>query len=209
MKEKWKKAQGAIRILLFAIISVVFGFGVYRWNAQSLTGNIMPMPFGIGVGVVMSGSMEPEISIDDVIVVIASKEYNVDDVVVFQQRNMLVVHKIIAKDGDTVTTQGTANDTADPPMDISNIKGKVLFHIDGLGAAVTWIKSPMGTVCFLALAATFLIWSYTSENKEKEEKNDTIEQIKREIEQLKGASVTEEDGALENGETISKEEKTE
>ncbi len=187
MREKWKKAQGVIRIALIAFISLVFGFGIYRWNAQSLTGNVMPMPFGIGVGVVMSGSMEPEIMIDDVIVVVASDEYAVDDVVVFQQKGLLVVHKIISIDGDMVTTQGTANNTPDPPMDVSNVKGKVLFTIKGLGAMVTWIKSPIGTFCILGFAVVFLLWSYSSDQKEKDNETDKIDEIKREIEKLKNA----------------------
>lgn len=182
---KEKKLRGTLRIVLLVFISLVFGFGVYGWNAQSLTGNVMPMPFGIGVGVVMSGSMEPELSVDDVIVVKARDSYEVGDVVVFQQKNMLVVHKIVAIDGDTVTTQGTANDVADDPMDVSAIKGEVLFHVDGLGAVVTWIKSPLGTVLILAVAIFLLVRSYAVEKKEDVEKDERLDEIKREIERLK------------------------
>ena len=185
MRENRKKIQSVLRILLITAISVIFGFGIYRWNAQSLTGNIMPMPFGVGVGVVMSGSMEPELSVDDVIFVVASDEYEVDDVVVFQQKNMLVVHKIIEIDGDTVTTQGTANNTPDEPMNVSVIKGKVLFHIDGLGGAITWLKSPMGTILILAVAGLLLVQSYAQERKEKDQQDEKIDEIKREIEKLK------------------------
>ncbi len=188
MKEKWKKAQGAVRIVLFVVISFVFGLGIYRWNAESLTGNIMPMPFGVGVGVVMSGSMEPELSVDDVIFVVASDVYEKGDVVVFQQNNMLVVHKIIHKDGDMITTQGIANNTADEPMNISNVKGKVVFHVDGLGGVVTWVKSPVGTICLLGIAVVFLVWSYASEEKEKEDEAEKLEELKRELEKLKAAS---------------------
>ena len=188
MKVNKKKVQGILRIILLVVISCVFGFGIYRWNAQSLTGNVMPMPFGVGVGVVMSGSMEPELSVDDVIFVVASDEYEADDVVVFQQKNILVVHKIIEINGDEVVTQGTANNTPDEPMKTSVIKGKVLFHIDGLGGVVTWLKSPFGTVVILAIAGFLLVLSYTSEKKETDEKDERIEEIKREIEELKRQS---------------------
>lgn len=184
--ENKKKVKGALRIALLVVISVVFGLGIYRWNAQSLTGNIMPMPFGVGVGVVMSGSMEPELSVDDVIFVQARESYEVGDVVVFQQKNMLVVHKIVSIDGDTVTTQGTANNVADEPMDVSAIKGVVIFHIDGLGGVVNWLKSPFGTIVILALAGLLLVRSYAQEKKEKDEQDEKIDEIKREIEALKG-----------------------
>ncbi len=191
MAERLKKAQGAIRIALFLVISIVFGVGIYRWNAESLTGNVIPMPFGVGMGVVMSGSMEPELSVDDVIFVVASDEYVVDDVVVFQQNNILVVHKIIQKDGDTIITQGTANDTPDEEMDVSVVKGKVLFHIDGLGGFVTWVKSPLGTFCLLGIAVAFLVWSYAAERKDKDDETEQLEAIKREIERLKASNATE------------------
>ena len=184
--ENIKKVTGALRIALLVVISVVFGFGIYRWNAQSLTGNIMPMPFGVGVGVVMSGSMEPELSVDDVIFVQEKATYEVGDVVVFQQKNVLVVHKIIAIDADMVTTQGTANNTPDEPMNVSAIKGVVTFHIEGLGGVVNWLKSPFGTICILAVAGLLLVWSYSTEKKEKDERDDQIDEIKREIEKLKG-----------------------
>ena len=198
MSEKMKKVKGALRWVLLCVISVVFGVAVYTWNAQSLTGNVLPMPFGVGVGVVMSGSMEPELSIDDVIIVKEKDEYEVGDVVVFQQKNMLVVHKIIAIDQDMVTTQGTANNVADEPMNISAIKGVVAFHIDGLGGVVTWIKSPLGTICILAVSGLLLAWSYASEKKEQTPEDERLAEIKREIEALKRANETPETTEEEN-----------
>ena len=112
MKQTNPKKRGVGRILLILLIGVVFGFGVYTWLSSSVIGNQMPMPFGVGIGVVVTGSMEPELSIDDVIVVKSAPTYRVGDVVVYQQRNILVVHKIIAVDGTSVTTQGTANNVA-------------------------------------------------------------------------------------------------
>ena len=185
MGEKRKQLQGILRCCLLVLISFVFGFGIYRWNAKSLTGNVMPMPFGFGIGVVMSGSMEPELSVDDVIVVVEKQGYEIGDVVVFQQKNMLVVHKIISIDGEMVTTQGTANNTADEPMHESAIKGIVWFHIDGLGGMVTWVKSPLGTILILAVATLLLMWSYSSEKKEKTTEDEQLDIIRREIEKLK------------------------
>ena len=173
---------------MLCLISLVFGLAVYGWNAQSLTGNLLPMPFGVGVGVVMSGSMEPELFVDDVIIVTKKDVYEVGDVVVFQQKNMLVVHKIIEIDGDVVTTQGTANGVADEPIDVSVIKGVVKFHIDGLGGVVTWVKSPLGTICILGVSGLLLAWSYSSEKKEKTTEDERLAEIKREIEALKRAN---------------------
>ena len=179
------KKRGAVRLALIVLIGVVFGFGVYTWMSSAVLGNQMPMPFGVGVGVVVTGSMEPELSIDDVIVVRTASDYKVGDVVVYQSRNILVVHKIIAVDGTTVTTQGTANNVADDPIHVSDIKGKVWFHIDGAGTVVEWVRSPIGSILVLALAAFLLVKSYATENKETRQKQEALEEIRREIERLK------------------------
>ncbi len=179
------KKRGAVRLALIVLIGVVFGFGAYTWLSSSVIGNQMPMPFGVGVGVVVTGSMEPELSIDDVIVVRTASDYKVGDVVVYQSRHILVVHKIIAVDGTTVTTQGTANNVADDPIHVSDIKGKVWFHIDGAGAVVEWVRSPIGSILVLALAAFLLVQSYADENKETRKKQEALDEIRREIERLK------------------------
>ncbi len=175
-----------IRAVLVLFISVVLGCGIYSMNAKLVTGDQMPMPLGIGVGVIMSGSMEPELSVDDVILVAKADDYAVGDTVVYQSHGMLIVHKIIAIDGETVITQGTANNVADDPINISAIKGRVFTHIDGLGVLVDLIKSPLISVLILALAAFLLVKSYTADKKEKEAKNNAdLDRIRAEIAALR------------------------
>ena len=185
------KKKLILRMVLIVIVSVVLGVGVYRINSLTLTGDKMPMPLGFGVGVVASGSMEPELSVDDMIFVTKASDYAVGDVVVFQTKGALVVHKIISIDGDSVVTQGTANNTPDDPMELSALKGKVRFHIDGVGKLVTAIKSPVSTIVILLLAAFLLVMSYKNEKKEDENE---LESIRREIEALKKTIATEEQG---------------
>jgi len=192
MENKASKKRSVIRIILIVFISVAIGVGVYNLNAESLTGNAMPMPFGIGVGVVMSGSMEPHLSVNDLIVVKECKEYSVGDWVVFQQRSMLIVHEIKSIDGDTVVTQGTANDAPDEPMNISAIKGKVIFDFAGVGSVVKWMKSPIGTVTVLLIAGFMLFKSYSSETKEKQDRAEEIDAIRKEIQRLKNSDTTDE-----------------
>ncbi len=170
------------RILIIIFISLVLGFGIYHLNAKTLTGEQMPMPFGIGVGVVMSGSMEPELSVDDVIIVKKCDNYNVGDTVVYQDGRTLIVHKIIEENGDTVVTQGTANNTPDEPITLSAVKGKVIRSISGLGILVKVIKSPAVTLFMLA-AAVYLL--YRSYQREKENNENDLDLIRQEIEKIK------------------------
>ena len=183
MKEKaFTKKHRILRSVLLTAISLILGFGIYSWNARSLTGNAMPMPFGFGMAVVLSGSMEPELSVDDVIVVRAAKDYEVGDLVVYQDAHTLVVHKIVEKDGDTVVTKGTANTSADDPIDLSVIKGKVIGVLPAFGTFVTAIKSPLATFTLLGAAVLLLILSYRRERESDEEQ---LNKIREEIEKLK------------------------
>lgn len=186
MNEKLKTAYLVVRLVLISFVSVVLGFALYQWNAQSLTGNVMPMPFGVGVGVVMSGSMEPDLSIDDVVIVVEQDEYEVGDVVVFQLKNELIVHEIIRFEGENeVVTKGSANPSEDDPISIHALKGKVVQVFEGVGGLVKWIKSLEGTIIILALSGGLLVASYAVERNTKDEKDDKIEEIRKQIEALK------------------------
>ena len=88
---KSKTTKLVLRIGLIVIISIVFGFSIYSWNAKSLRGDLLPMPFGIGMGVVMTGSMEPNITEEDLIIVKAEDEYHIDEVIVYQSQGKLII----------------------------------------------------------------------------------------------------------------------
>jgi len=180
LKKNKKKFPPVLRLILLVICGAVLGVNVYLANAKSLVGNQMPMPFGYGASVVLSGSMEPEFSKGDLIVVAESESYVLDDIVVFQDGASLVVHRIIEMDGDKVTTQGDANNVADEPIEISAIKGKVLFHIDKLGSVVSFFKTPVGTVLIIAAAIALVeIPRRREKDADDAEKQKILEEIKR------------------------------
>lgn len=170
-------------MLLLAVISLIIGLRLYSWNAQTLAGNQMPMPFGWGISVVLSGSMEPKLSVNDLVLVHEQSEYAVDDIVVYQDGNMLVIHKIISVDGDEVVTKGEANDTADEPISVSDIKGKATFHLPYLGALIHFLKTPVGFILILAAAIVLFEIPHLRERKKAAEEQ---ERIKEEIKRLRG-----------------------
>ena len=177
-----KKIAPLLRMLVLLVISVVIGVNVYSWNARNLTGNALPMPFGFGGAVVLSGSMEPAISIDDLIIIRASDSFEVGDVVVYQNGRVPVVHRIVAMDGQTVITRGDANNTNDDPMDISLVKGKVIAAIPHVGKVVRLLKTPLATILLIAGAVLTVELPY---QKEKDKKEEELERIKEEIRRLK------------------------
>ena len=165
------------RIALIVFVSLVVGLNLYSWNAKSLMGNALPMPMGYGAAVTLTGSMEPTIMADDLIIVAEQEAYELD-----QSGSILVVHRIISIDGQSVTTQGDANPVADEPMDVSLIKGKVIAIVPVLGNVARVLKTPAATIVLLAGAVLLLEMSF---RKEKQKKSDDLELIKEEIRRLK------------------------
>ncbi len=193
--KKFPKAQ-ILRSVLLVLMALVVGFGVYQWNASALAGNDLPMPFGVGLSVVVSGSMEPVLSVNDMIIVRPAKSYAVDDIVVFQTPTGLVVHRIVEIDGETVVTMGDANaPTKDEPIQMRDIKGRVVASIPLVGLLVDMIKSLPGTLAILALAA-YLYWK--SLKKERAADNEELDTIRAEIERLKTEAKTENEEQTEN-----------
>lgn len=171
-----------LRTAFLIVISAVIGVNIYQWNARSLTGNALPMPFGYGGAVVLSGSMEPTIGVDELIIVKAEESYKTGDIVVFQSGKMPVVHRIVAIDGEYVITRGDANNTDDDPIALSQVKGRVIAHIPRVGKVVRILKTPPAMLLLIIAAVLTVELPY---RKEKEEKDAQLERIKEEIRRLK------------------------
>ena len=177
-----KKLAAVLRMVFLIVISVVLGVNLYHWNAKSLTGNVLPMPFGYGGAVVLSGSMEPAIMTDELIIVKAEDSYAVGDIVVYQSGSMMVVHRIVDIQDQTVTTRGDANNTNDAPIALSRVKGRVIAHVPQVGKLVRMLKSPVATLLLIAAAVLTVELPY---RKEKEKKEAELARIKEEIRRLK------------------------
>jgi len=194
MKKTNKKTVNMIiRGVVILIASVFIGIQFYNWNARNVAGDNMPMPFGVGVSVVLSGSMEPALSVDDVLVVKSQKEYFVDDMVVFNDHGTLVVHRIISIVDGEITTKGDANDSADEAITAEVIKGKVVKVIPSAGKLLNIVRSPI--VVILVLGAAILLMEL-SFKKEKKDSEADLEPIKEEIRRL----LAEQEAAKQNGE---------
>ncbi len=179
-KSKQKLLVQILHWFLLSLFGLTLGLQVYLWNANQIAGNRLPMPFGVGVSVVLTGSMEPEISANDLIVVKKCDSYALGDVVVYQTRTSLIVHRIVELRESEVITQGDANNAADDPVSIGQIKGKVVRVLPGVGGAVRLLKTPAGFLSTLALAVLLMVLSYRGERKQKScSLNELREEISR------------------------------
>lgn len=107
-----------IRWFIIALLAVYICVTVYTYYIEKSTGDNMSMPFGFAFSIVISGSMEPEINIDDAIFVVKTKDVSVGDIIVFDYplngQEVLVVHRIrsivyVDKDGLETNLERTPN----------------------------------------------------------------------------------------------------
>ncbi|MBQ8663405.1 MAG: signal peptidase I [Eubacterium sp.] len=179
-KKATLKWQGIIRIVLLVVCGIVLGANVYHINAKSLVGDQLPMPFGYGTAIVLSGSMEPELSAGDLILVKETNDIKENDIVVYQQSGSLVVHRVIEMDDSILITKGDANNVADAPIVITDVKGKVFASIPAVGNLIGFIKSPVGTIIIIIVAIALVeIPRRREKQKDEEERQQIIDEIKR------------------------------
>ena len=170
------------RYSILCVLAAAIGINVFALNAAHLTGNAAPMPFGVGISVVLSGSMEPALSVGDLLIVLEQEQYQTGDIVVYQSGSVPVVHRIVDISGETVVTRGDANNASDEPFPLAAVKGKVVASIPMVGHAVWTMKSPAVTVAMLIAAVLLVECSFRSGKTEKEQEK---EKIKAEIRALK------------------------
>jgi signal peptidase I len=115
------------------------------------------LPVGSTSYVVPRGaSMEPRVSGGDLAVVRAETAYRVGDVAAYRNTALhrVVVHRIVAIDGDVYTFKGDANDFVDPQqVTRGQIVGRLSVSLPLLGSVLLWLSSPLNALLLLALLA--------------------------------------------------------
>lgn len=180
-----KAGRIILRGFLILIIGLTVGLSVYTWNAKRVMHDAMPMPLGFGLSVVLTGSMEPALSPNDLCFVRATDDFAVGDIAVYQEGDTLIIHRLIdvnAEEG-LVLPKGDANNTDDGWISAEALKGKFVFKIPFVGILIKGIKSLPGIMIIIALSVFLMVKSRRNEQKEKAE---GLSDIRAEIERLKG-----------------------
>ncbi len=111
---------------------------------------------------VLTGSMEPMIPVDSLLLVRhkPADTLQTGDVITFEQpagSDQLVTHRIVANENGSFRTQGDANPEPDPWLVTDEqIHGKVVWGISQLGAVLRLLNSPSGLILLILLPVAFL-----------------------------------------------------
>lgn len=117
----------------------------------------LPMLFGFGQTVVISGSMEPALSPGDLLILRAGDGYGEGDVITYRLDGAFVTHRVVGRSPEGLVTRGDANNTDDQkPVTPVQIVGRVVLAIPRVGQLIAFLQSPLG-VLVLAAAGLAMI----------------------------------------------------
>ena len=159
--------------ILSVILLIIIVLVVYSKCVTTFTKEAYPNYFGYTIFEVASGSMEPALSIHDVVLVHINdtKDIKENDIVTYIKDNTFITHRVIFVDGDMVTVKGDANNTIDSPINKDIIIGKVVKVFPELGIWKQILTEPkILVVIFITLILFDIALSYKGKEEIKEEK---------------------------------------
>lgn len=201
-KSKLYKTFKIIKNILCWALIIALTFAVVYFLSAKINGGI-PSVFGYSVLRVSSGSMEPQLSVGDVILskeVESPEELEVGDVITYYGTGALdgyfITHQIIKapyinEEGVTMLqTKGTANEIADNEISFSRVHSEMIFKLPFLSVIFDVFFSPWGLLIFIGLIILifldeiinlikYLIYGEKSADK-REDINEIIERIEAE-----------------------------
>lgn len=155
--------------VLTAILLVILILVIYGKCVTTFTDNAYPNYFGYTLFEVASGSMEPALYTNDVILIDIGKD-NIKnkDIIAFQSENAIITHRVIFIDGDTITVKGDNNNTIDSPINRSQVIGKVIKVFPKLSIWKKIVTEPKILIAiFITLILFDLALSYKDNNSDK------------------------------------------
>lgn len=132
--------------------------------------------FGKSFLIVTTGSMEPTIKSGELIIISENDNYEINDIVTYiDNDNFLITHRIISiNEENGVITKGDGNNIEDDEIEISRIKGKVIYHSKILGFFVIYLLKPLIIAYIFAFVIINLINILDKKRSLKNEKNSSF-----------------------------------
>lgn len=137
---------------------------------------IVPRFLGYETMAVVSGSMEPFISVGSVVYAkeVDAEDLKEGDVITYEiNQGTRVTHRIVSIDRDNqqITTKGDANDVEDgAPIGYNQVVGRADYHVPFLGYLTVYIKTPLGIAAVCGLAFILIVLNFLPDFLQKEEK---------------------------------------
>ena len=173
-KTKKEKINKILKVIVYPFIILIFSLVIYVGYMKYIKHENDINIFGFRTYMVATGSMEPEYSIGDMIIIkeTPKEKIKAGDVInyISEDKADTITHRVIEveeKQGQTYyKTKGDNNNSEDPePINYNQVQGVLVFKISKLGKVITKLLTGTGITILFA----FIILSYLKD-KNKEEK---------------------------------------
>ena len=142
-----------LSIVVLIVLSIVLVSNVFLIVNKHLLNNPYPNVFGYSTAIVISGSMEPHINVNDMVVIKAQDEYKKGDVISFVSGKSLITHRIADITDAGFITKGDANNVEDKePVSCEQVMGKVICAIPYVGLIIGFLQTPLGIMILILMA---------------------------------------------------------
>ena len=168
-----------LKVILILIVFIIIVFNVVLIYKAQNNKEEMPDFLGYTPYMIISGSMEPKIPVNSIIVTkkVDKDKIEVGDIVSYIPKNsdMIVTHRVVkmtylpTKNVEILyETKGDNNLHSDEFLiSFSQIKGKYIFTIPLLGKIVSLAKTPQGIIIlFACMIASYVIYYIISNKKQ-------------------------------------------
>ncbi len=165
---KVKKISKYIVDFLTAIVFCFLIMIIVAKVSMLFTGKQYFEIFGYSVFTVATGSMEPTISQNDIVIVKKTNDIKVDDIVTYEKDGDYITHRVISMSDDTLVTKGDANNTNDISVPRSSLVGKVINIFEHGGI---WQKIFTTPAVIIMMFVTLLLFDLAFSFKGFKKKN--------------------------------------
>ena len=176
-KNKEIKRKRIVSICVYIILIPILIYNINLIIKAIINPNETPSFLGIKTYVIISGSMEPNINIGDIVIAksIKNKEESikVGDIISYRKGQNVITHRItnIEKDENgilRIATKGDNNNTEDSErILINNIEGKVITIIPKIGYITLILKDKVLIILIFKIAYVYI--SKTEKVKKRKE----------------------------------------
>lgn len=183
--DKEKKKKKIIAVIVYILLTPIMVYNIALIISSIVKPNKTPSFLGIKTYVIISGSMEPNISVGDIVIARNIKneerELKIGDIISFRSGHSVITHRIVNIEKDNngvlrIRTKGDSNNTEDGvDIIINNIEGKVIAVIPKIGSIVRLLHDRTVLMIFLVVVYIYIIKSF---KKNQRKNNRRLKRLK-------------------------------
>ncbi len=179
VKNITKNIINILCVILFIILALV----IYAKLRVSFSNDVHANYFGVRIFEVASGSMEPTLNINDVLLVkVNVDDLQKDDIIAYKSENSIITHRIVMINDNDLIVKGDANNTVDSPIKKDQVIGKVIKVFPHLGI---WKKILTEPKILILIFITLLLFDGALSYNGKDKKNNKEEIKKEKVKEIK------------------------